>query len=127
MLKRFLHAKIHRARVTHAELHYEGSIAIDQNLLDAAGIMPYEQVDIYNINNGERFSTYVIEAERGSGIISINGAAAHKAAPDHLVIICAYTILDRAQMLSHKPRLVYVDIDNNIIDRREEIPLQKQA
>src|SRR5258706_8410318 len=90
MRRTLLRAKLHRVTVTHAELDYEGSVAIDGRLLDLADIREYERVDIYNIRNGERFSTYAIRAEEGSGIISINGAAAHKASPGDLVIIAAY-------------------------------------
>ncbi len=92
-----LKAKIHRATVTHAELHYEGSCAIDGNLLDLSGIREYEQIHIYNVNNGERFSTYAIRADEGSGIISINGAAAHRAQPGDIVIIAAYGVYDEAE------------------------------
>ena len=88
-----LKSKLHRVTVTHAELHYEGSCAIDENLLDAADIKEYQQIDIYNVNNGERFTTYAISAERGSGIISVNGAAARKASPGDLLIIATYAIL----------------------------------
>src|SRR5689334_24018996 len=92
-----LKAKIHRATVTHAELHYEGSCAIDGNLLDLSGIREYEQIHIYNVNNGERFSTYAIRADEGSGIISINGAAAHRAAPGDIIIIAAYGVYSDAE------------------------------
>ena len=85
-----LKCKLHRARVTHAELDYEGSCAIDGRLLDLAGIHEYEQIQIYNVGNGERFTTYAIRAEENSRIISVNGAAAHKASPGDRVIICAY-------------------------------------
>lgn len=119
-----LKTKLHRARVTHAELEYEGSCAIDGNLLDAAGIHEYEQIQIYNINNGERFTTYAIRAEDGSGIISVNGAAAHKANPDDLVIICAYVGIDQEQLASFKPNLIYVDHDNRIVRQSDKIPLQ---
>ncbi len=119
-----LKAKIHRASVTHAELHYEGSCAIDGRLLDLSGIREYEQVHIYNINNGERFVTYAIRAEEGSGIISVNGAAAHKASPGDLVIICAYGALDEAQMAEFKPKLVYVDRQNRLTHTNDSIPAQ---
>lgn len=109
-----LKAKIHRARVTHAELHYEGSCAIDGLLLDASGIREYEQIHIYDVDNGERFVTYAIRAREGSGIISVNGAAAHKARVGDLVIICAYGIIDEAAMAEHKPTLVYPDESNAI-------------
>ncbi len=119
-----LKTKIHRATVTHSELDYEGSCAIDGRLLDAAGIHEYEQIQIYNINNGERFTTYAIRAEENSGIISINGAAAHKAAPGDLVIICAYVGLSDQEMASYKPNLIYVDGDNRIVRRGDAIPVQ---
>src|SRR5690606_31972124 len=92
-----LQAKIHRATVTHAELHYEGSCAIAGRLLDIAWIREYERVEIYNINNGQRFATYAIRGEEGSGMISVNGAPAHRAQPGDLVIICAYGQCDEAE------------------------------
>lgn len=119
-----LKAKIHRASVTRAELHYEGSCAIDGRLLDISGIREYERVEIYNINNGERFATYAIRAEEGSGVISVNGAAAHKAAPGDLVIICAYGTLDEADVAKFKPTLVYVDRDNRMTHTNDSIPAQ---
>jgi len=124
MLVNMLKAKIHRATVTHAELDYEGSCAIDDRLLDASGIREYEQVHIYNIANGERFVTYAIRAEAGSGIISVNGAAAHKASPGDLVIICAYGQFDAAEVQRHAPRLVYPDGDNRIVRIAGETPVQ---
>lgn len=119
-----LKAKIHRATVTHAELHYEGSCAIDGNLLDRSGIREYEQIHIYNVDNGERFVTYAIRAEEGSGIISVNGAAAHRASPGDLVIICAYGTLDAAEAERHTPTLVYVDRQNRITHVNDRIPKQ---
>lgn len=119
-----LKTKLHRARVTHAELEYEGSCAIDGDLLDAAGIHEYEQIQIYNINNGERFTTYAIRAEAGSGVISINGAAARKASVNDLVIICAYVGIEQEALAEFKPNLIYVDSNNNIIRRSDKIPLQ---
>lgn len=127
MLLTLLKAKIHRASVTHAELHYEGSCAIDGNLLDISGIRENERVEIYNINNGERFATYAIRAENGSGIISVNGAAAHKAAPGDLVIICAYGQCDEAEAAAYVPTLVYVDRDNRMTHTNESIPEQRAA
>lgn len=124
MILNMLKAKIHRATVTHAELHYEGSCAIDQNLLEASGIFEYEQIHIYNVANGERFVTYAIRAEAGSGIISVNGAAAHKASPGDLLIICAYGQVEAAEAASHRPRLVYPDADNRIARIAGEIPAQ---
>lgn len=119
-----LNAKLHRARVTHSELEYEGSCAIDSSLLEAAGIHEYEQIQIYNVTNGERFTTYAIRAEEGSGIISVNGAAAHKASPGDIVIICTYVGLSRQELATFKPTLVYVDESNKIIRIRNAIPLQ---
>ena len=104
-----LKAKIHRATVTHAELHYEGSCAIDGNLLDSSGIREYEQIHIYNVNNGERFSTYAIRADEGSGVISINGAAAHLVHPGDLVIIMSYAVLSDVEARAIEPRVVHVD------------------
>lgn len=109
-----LKSKVHRATVTHAELDYEGSCAIDQNLLDAAKILPFEQIHIYNIANGERFTTYAITAPRGSGTIGVNGAAAHKAKPGDLLIICTYAEMDAHEAAHFQPDLVYVDQSNVI-------------
>jgi len=119
-----LKTKLHRACVTHSELEYEGSCAIDDNLLEAAGIHEYEQIQIYNVANGERFTTYAIRAEAGSNIISVNGAAAHKASPGDRIIICAYTALDEKEVADFKPTLVYLDENNDIINRRHAIPVQ---
>lgn len=124
MLTTMLKAKLHRARVTHSELEYEGSCAIDGTLLEISGIREYEQIEIYNATNGERFTTYAIRAEDGSGIISVNGAAAHKAAPGDIVIICAYVGLSSQELASFKPRLVYLDENNNITHTRNTIPIQ---
>ncbi len=119
-----LKAKLHRACVTHAEVDYEGSCAIDGRLLDLAGIHDYEQIQIYNVGNGERFTTYAIRAEPGSAIVSVNGAAAHKASPGDRVIICAYAVLNQHEIPLHKPSLVYLDELNNIKDTRNTIPVQ---
>ena len=124
MLLTLLKAKIHRASVTHAELHYEGSCAIDSRLLDISGIRENEQVHIFNVNNGHRFVTYAIRAEAGSGIISVNGAAAHRAQPGDLVIICAYGQCDEAEAAKFKPTLVYVDRENRLTHTNESIPAQ---
>jgi len=119
-----LKAKLHRACVTHSELDYEGSCAIDSLLLDAAGIREYEQIQIYNLANGERFTTYAIRAESGSRVISVNGAAAHKAAVGDRVIICSYGGYTEAELLNHKPKLVYLDEHNHIIRTSNTIPVQ---
>jgi len=120
-----LKAKLHRARVTHSELEYEGSCAIDGDLLDKAGIREYEQIHIYNVNNGARFITYAIRAEEGSGIVSINGAAARHAAVNDIVIICAYVILDQSELLGYQPTLIYVNSQNKIVRTGHAIPVQK--
>ena len=119
-----LRSKLHRVTVTHSELDYEGSVAIDGRLLDAADIHEYERIEVYNIRNGERFSTYAIRADEGSGIVSVNGAAAHKADPGDIVIICAYAELEEKELASFKPRLVYVDARNHITHTRNSIPVQ---
>jgi len=124
MLTTMLKAKLHRARVTHSELEYEGSCAIDGHLLEVSGIREYEQIEIYNASNGERFTTYAIRAEDGSGIISVNGAAAHKADPGDIVIICAYVGINQQELASFKPKLVYLDEQNQITHTRNTIPVQ---
>ena len=124
MRKTMLNAKLHRVRVTHSELDYEGSVAIDSALLDAAKIHEYEQVEVYNVTNGERFTTYAIQAEKNSGIISVNGAAAHRAKPGDIIIICTYVSLDESELKHFKPRLVYVDDANRISHTRNTIPVQ---
>lgn len=124
MQRTLLRAKLHRARVTHAELDYEGSLAVDERLLEAAGMVPFEQIHVFNISNGERFITYAIAAQPGSGIVSVNGAAAHKASPGDRIIVCAWVNLDEREVASHKPALVYLDEDNRITHRRDRIPRQ---
>jgi len=124
MQRMMLKSKLHRVTVTHAELHYEGSCAIDQDLLDAADIREYQQIDIYNVNNGERFTTYAISAERGSGIVSVNGAAARKASPGDLLIIATYAMYDEAELAKFEPDLVYVDSRNRMMNQRHKIPVQ---
>lgn len=119
-----LKAKLHRACVTHAELEYEGSCAIDGLLLDQSGIREYEQIQIYNVNNGERFTTYAIRAKDGSGIVSINGAAARRAAPGDIIIICAYVGLTAAELVGYQPTLIYLDGQNKIIRIGHAIPVQ---
>jgi aspartate 1-decarboxylase len=119
-----LKCKLHRARVTHAELDYEGSCAIDGRLLDLAGIHEYEQIQVYNVGNGERFTTYAIRAENGSGVISVNGAAAHKARVGDRVIICAYAEVEAAAAKIHKPKLVYLDEANRVTRTANTIPVQ---
>lgn len=124
MQRTMLKSKLHRVRVTQSELHYEGSCAIDETLLEAADIREYQQIDIYNVTNGERFTTYAIRAERDSGTISVNGAAAHKANPGDLLIIATYAVYNEIELQKFAPQLVYVDEHNRIIARRNEIPVQ---
>lgn len=119
-----LKAKLHRARVTHSELDYEGSCAIDGKILDFSGIREYEQIQIYNVNNGERFTTYAIRAEEGSGVFSINGAAARLACPGDLIIVCTFVLLDQNEASKHKPTLVYFNEKNQIIRSSHVIPVQ---
>lgn len=124
MQRTMLKSKLHRVCVTHAELHYEGSCAIDEALLDVADIKEYEQISIYNVTNGERFSTYAILGERNSGIISVNGAAAHKANVGDILIIASYANYSEAELSNFYPQLIYVDEKNRILDKRQVIPMQ---
>lgn len=119
-----LKAKLHMARVTHAVLNYEGSCAIDGDLLDMAGIRENEQVQIYNVENGERFTTYAIRGEEGSKMISINGAAAHLAGPGHRVIICSYAHYAESELDNHQPALVYLQEGNIVSHTSNAIPVQ---
>lgn len=116
-----LKSKIHRATVTGADLHYEGSITIDKDLMEAADIIPYEAVCIWDVDNGSRFETYAIEGERGSGVICINGAAARMVAPKDLVIIASFVSMDNKEALLHEPKLVFVDEQNRMLDSRKEV------
>ena len=125
MFRTLLKSKIHRVTATHAELHYEGSCAIDEDLLDAAGICENEQVHIWNIDNGERFITYAIKGERGSGMISVNGSAARRAQVGDLLIIAAFAQVHEDQVASHKPRLVFVNEKNQQVELRDKIAVQK--
>ena len=124
MQRTMLKSKLHRVTVTQSELHYEGSCAIDQNLLDAADIREYQQIEIWNIDNGERFTTYAIAAERGSGTISVNGAAARKASPGDLLIVATFASYNEIELARFKPDLVYVDAKNRIIKQSSAIPVQ---
>ena len=114
MQRTILKSKLHRVTVTGANLDYEGSVAIDSALMETAGIIPFEKVQIYNITNGNRFETYAIEASEHSGDICINGAAAHLAKKDDIVIIATYGIYDEEEAGAHEPKLVYVDEANNV-------------
>ncbi|MEW6099387.1 MAG: aspartate 1-decarboxylase [Pseudomonadota bacterium] len=114
-----LRAKLHRATVTEADLHYEGSCGIDEDLLDAADMREYEQIELYNVNNGERFSTYIIKKPRGSGAISLNGAAARKAQVGDLLIICTYAPMSEDHARDHKPRVVLLGEGNRVKEIRK--------
>lgn len=109
-----LKAKIHRATVTEADLNYEGSISIDESLLKASGIIPYEKVDVLNINNGERFSTYTIPTTAGSGSIKVNGAAARMVHKGDKVIIIAYGICDQETAINYRPKVILLDDENKV-------------
>jgi len=121
MDRKMLKSKIHRATVTGADLHYEGSITIDLDLMEAADIIPYEAVSIWDVNNGSRLETYAIEGERGSGVICLNGAAARMVAPQDLVIIASFVAMSDAEALAHQPKLVFVDEKNRMLETRKEI------
>lgn len=119
-----LYSKIHRATVTDAQLHYEGSLTIDARLMELAGLTEYQQIDIYNITNGERLTTYAILGERDSGMIQVNGAAAHKARAGDLIIIASYAMIPQAEAESWKPRLVFVDRQNHpSANKPERLPV----
>jgi aspartate 1-decarboxylase len=124
MERKMLKSKIHRAVVTGADLHYEGSVTIDKGLMEAADIIPYEAVSIWNVTNGNRFETYAIEGERGSGVICVNGAAARMVSPRDLVIIASFVNMDDAEARSYEPRLVFVDEENRMLPGRREEPGQ---
>ncbi len=115
MLRHMCIAKIHRATVTEANLAYEGSLTVDRSLLDAAGILPYEQVHIVNCNNGARLETYTIPGEAGSGIVCLNGAAARLGQAGDIIIVIAYAMLETAEAEGHEPRVVRVDARNRIV------------
>jgi aspartate 1-decarboxylase len=119
-MRTMLRGKIHRATVTGADLHYEGSVTIDTDLLERADIIPYEQVDIWNVTNGERFTTYALAGQRGSGVVCINGAAAHKATKGDLVIIAAFTQVSEQEAPTWVPHCVFVDARNRPVELRAE-------
>ncbi|MBQ1066902.1 aspartate 1-decarboxylase [Micromonospora sp. D75] len=116
MFRTMLKSKIHRATVTQADLHYVGSVTVDEDLLDAADLLPGEQVAIVDITNGARLETYVIPGRRGSGVIGINGAAAHLVHPGDLVILISYGQMDDAEARTYRPKVVHVDADNRVVD-----------
>jgi aspartate 1-decarboxylase len=114
MLRTMMTGKIHRATVTQADLHYVGSVTVDADLLDAAGLLPGELVHIVDVTNGARLETYTIAGERGSGVLGINGAAAHLVHPGDLVILIGYGLMETEEALHHRPRVVFVDADNRV-------------
>jgi len=116
MLRTLLKSKIHRATATEANLHYEGSITIDADLLEVADILPHEQVDVLNINNGARLTTYAISGKRGTGVICMNGAGARLVQPGDLLIICTYAVYNETELRQQKPRVILVDDRNRIRD-----------
>lgn len=120
MQRIMLKSKIHRATVTGADLHYEGSVTIDRDLMDAADIVSYEKVAVWNVTNGSRLETYAIEGERGSGVICLNGAAARLVAPRDLVIIASFVNMENAEAIKHEPKLVFVDGENRMLPTRKE-------
>ena len=120
MTRKLLRGKIHRATVTGADLHYEGSVTIDQDLMDGCDLVTHEAVHIWNVTNGERFETYVIPGRRGSGVVCVNGAAAHKVRKGDLVIIAAFSWMDEKEARAWKPRVVFVDEQNRAVELREE-------
>lgn len=124
MLTQMLKAKLHSGAVTQAELHYDGSCAIDEDLIEAAGMREFESIDIYNVNNGERFTTYIIKGERGSKMISMNGAAARKVQVGDRVIMATYGQFDEEELKTFEPTLVYLDEQNNIERTNQTIPVQ---
>ncbi len=115
MQRHLMKSKIHRATITSADLHYEGSLTVDEELLDAADLVPYEEIQVVNINNGSRFTTYVIAGERGSGVVQLNGAAARLGLAGDLVILIAYASMEDAEARRFTPRVVFVDERNRIV------------
>jgi aspartate 1-decarboxylase len=112
--------KIHRATVTDADLHYVGSLTVDADLLDAADLLPHQQVDVVDVTNGARLTTYVIPGERGTGIVCVNGAAAHHVHPGDVVIVIAYGLADEAEARERRPHVVFVDVDNRIVESGDD-------
>lgn len=125
MFRTLLKSKIHRAAVTHCELNYEGSCAIDEDLLEAAKLVENEQIHIWNINNGERFVTYAIKGERGTGMISVNGSAARRASVGDLIIIAAFAHVHEVSVAEHRPELVFVDEQNRQTELRHKVETQR--
>ena len=127
MMRFFLRSKIHRATVTEANVDYEGSITIDRRLLDATDLLPNEAVCVWNVTNGNRFETYAVEGAPDSGVICVNGAAAHLVSPGDLVIIAAYTWLEEEAARAYEPKVVFVDERNRMREKRAEVPGPQRA
>jgi len=127
MMRKMLRAKIHRATVTQADVHYEGSITIDRRLMDATDLLPNEAVCVWNVTNGNRFETYAVEGAPDSGVICVNGAAAHLVSPGDLVIIAAYTWLEEEVAREYQPKVVFVDELNRMREKRAEVPGPQRA
>ena len=127
MQRKMLKGKIHRATITEANLHYQGSITIDADLMEAADLIEFEQVDVWNITNGNRFSTYTIAGRRGSGTVCINGAAAHKAKEGEMVIIASFGWMSEDEAARHRPKVVLVDEANRIVEAEGNAPEQIQV
>ena len=121
MMRKMMRAKIHRATVTQAEVDYEGSITIDRRLMDATDLLPNEAVCVWNVTNGNRFETYTVEGPPDTGVICVNGAAAHLVRPGDLIIMAAFTWLEEAAARRHEPKVVFVDEDNRIREQRAEV------
>ena len=126
MKRTMLRAKIHRATVTDADLNYVGSITLDPVLMEATDLRVHEKLEIYNVNNGERFATYAIEGERGKGEVVLNGAAAHRVSPGDLVILCAYAEVDESELAGHQPKVVFVDRENRIVSETDAVIAHRQ-
>ena len=127
MKRTFLRAKIHRATVTDTDLHYEGSVTIPPELLEASGIQPYEAISVWNVTNGSRFETYAICGEAGSSAVCVNGAAAHLTKKGDIIIIACFAALDEAEVRSFEPTLVFVDGSNRLLPTRKEVPGPRRA
>ena len=127
MMRKMLRAKIHRATVTQADVDYEGSITIDRRLMDATDLLPNEAVCVWNVTNGNRFETYAVEGAPDSGVICVNGAAAHLVNPGDLVIIAAYTWLEEEAARAYEPKVVFVDERNRMREKRAEVPGPQRA
>ncbi len=124
-MQRFmLKSKVHRVRITKKDVNYEGSLSLDTLLMEAAKLIPFERIEVYNVNNGARFSTYVIPARPGSGEVKLNGAAARLGEVGDILIVASYTVLDERELIDFRPYLVYVDDDNRITEIKRDMPME---